>query len=702
MNGHHQPYIQAAIDGEVSRLACAKMGERNNTLFKATAALASLGLGEGEILRNLKPAAEKIGLHGSEFYSTAKRGVKAGRQSPRDVPDPFKKALKGVMPSPKVSVGLPLRSSLAEDGQRPKFCVGNDDGPSVSADEERRHIYKCNGNSVRVKIKRHGGRYVNWYRVTGAEDGWQAGKPEGYEPCPYTGAFDAFDPEFRTELLYWPEGEKDCDTVSREGLPAFTFGGTGDGLPAGINYHLTGRDIVILADNDVGGQKHAIRKAELAQPTAASVRIVEFRELPEKGDVTDFLNAASAADLEERVRQTPLWTPSPPSSDAGASLARELVTCNLADVVPERIDWLWPGRVAIGKLTILAGEPGLGKSQVAIYIASTITRSNKWIGTEVRPRRGRVLMLSAEDGLADTVRPRFDAAGGDASLVSVIRSTQSAGTPGRNRGTFNLAADLSLLEREIERHGDVAMVIIDPLSSYMLHVDSHRNTDVRAVLEPLEEMAERMKVAILATTHLSKGDGKAINRIIGSIAFVAAARAVFTVVEDPDEEGRRLLLHVKNNIARPQPGLAFHLEQREIAPGIIGSAVAWDEMASISVTADQVLSGIGSQRSTKSDAVEFLQDLLAGGPMGVREIEQQAVDASLLTEGKPIGQSKPFRLARAQLGIQPRRSGGLGSGGRWVWGLPGSKMPPDSYDAPIPDEGTLSSDGHLSDVDRRS
>jgi hypothetical protein len=361
-----------------------------------------------------------------------------------------------------------------------------------------------------------------------------------------------------------------------------------------------------------------------------------------------------------------------------------------------------PGRLAIGKLTILAGEPGLGKSQVAIYIASTITRGSKWVGTEDRPRRARVLMLSAEDGLADTVRPRFDAADGDPSMVSVIRATQSTGTPGRNRGTFNLAADLLLLEREIERHGDVALVIIDPLSSYMLHVDSHKNTDVRAVLEPMEEMAERMKVAILATTHLSKGDGKAINRIIGSIAFVAAARTVFTVVEDPDEEGRRLLLHVKNNIAPPQPGLAFRLEQREIAPGILGSAVAWDETASISVTADQALLGIGGQPNTKGDAVEFLLDVLSGGPMEVREIEQHAVDASLLTEGKPIGQSKPFRLARAQLGIKPRRSGGLGAGGQWVWGLPGPKMPSDSYDAPVPDGGTLSSDGHLSNVDRSS
>jgi putative DNA primase/helicase len=699
MNGHHQPYVQAAIEGEISQLACAVTGERNDALFKSTASLASLGVREGEILRHLKPVAENLGLRGSEIYSTVKSGVKAGRESPRDVPDPFKKALKGALPTPSASIALLQRSKVGEAEQPPAFCIGTANGPPVSADEERRHLYRRNGSTIRVKIKRRGGRYVNWYRVT---DGWQAGKPEGYEPCPYTGTLDAFDSEFRTEVLYWPEGEKDCDTLSREGLPAFTFGGTGDGLPAGIDHYLAGRDLVILADNDVGGRKHAVKKAGLAQPIAKSVRIVEFRELPEKADVTDFLVTASLAEFEERVRQTPLWAAPPEPSNASVPLMRELVTCNLSDVTPEKIDWLWPGRLAIGKLTILAGEPGLGKSQMAIYIASTVTRGSNWIGTADRPRRARVLMLSAEDGLADTVRPRFDAAGGDASMVSVIRSTESAGVPGRNRGTFNLAADLMLLEREIERHGDVDLVVIDPLSSYMLNVDSHRNTDVRAVLEPMEEMAERMKVAILATTHLSKGDGKAINRIIGSIAFVAAARAVFTVVEDPDEEGRRLLLHVKNNIARPQPGLAFRLEQREIAPGILGSAVAWDETASVSVTADQALSGISGQSSTKCDAVEFLLDVLSAGPMDVREIEQHAVSASLLTEGRPIGQSKPFRLARGQLGIQPRRSGGLGSGGRWVWELPGTKVPSQPYDAPNTDEGTLGSDGHLSVADGSS
>ena len=128
-----------------------------------------------------------------------------------------------------------------------------------------------------------------------------------------------------------------------------------------------------------------------------------------------------------------------------SAVARELVTCNLSDVTAEKIDWIWPGRIAVGKLTLLAGEPGLGKSQVTLYVASTITRGTQWVASHDRARRGRVLMLSAEDGLADTVRPRFDAAGGDPAMVRIIRATRT----GPAHGTFNLAADLVLLEREI-------------------------------------------------------------------------------------------------------------------------------------------------------------------------------------------------------------------------------------------------------------
>ena len=573
------------------------------------------------------------------------------------------------------------RCDTDASARRAPVFLADKRGPAVLKDEVRRHVYLRNRLPVRIKIKRRSGRYSNWYRVTRTGVcGWQAGKPIGFIPCPYTGEFDAFDPEFLTEPLYWPEGEKDCDTLSRQGLSAFTFGGTGDGLPPDIKNYLKGRDIIILADNDGAGNEHAIVKAERAHASGAtSVRLVEFPELPLKGDVSDFLKNSSVKDLEDCVRQTPFREPPTITGEPQIATARELVTCNLSDIAPEKIDWIWPGRIAVGKLTLLAGEPGLGKSQVVLYVASVISRGGTWIGQHEKARRGRILMLSAEDGLADTVRPRFDAAGGDPAMVSIIRATRS----GPTHGTFNLAADLILLEREIARYGDVELVIIDPISSYMLKVDSHRNTDVRSVLEPIGEMAERLRVGVLATSHLSKGDGRAINRIIGSIAFVAAARAAFTVVEDPDVEGRRLFLSVKNNIAPTQRGLAFRLEQQEVSPGVVGSFVAWDENVEVKVTADQVLSGTGDQSSTKNDAAQLLLDLLARGPMPVREIELHAVEASLLAEGKLIGQSKPFRLARADLDIKSRRAGGLAGDGQWVWELPGSKVPSDPYDAQL-------------------
>jgi hypothetical protein len=389
----------------------------------------------------------------------------------------------------------------------------------------------------------------------------------------------------------------------------------------------------------------------------------------------------------------------PPATPTEAvSNGRSLVTCTLSDIAPEKIEWLWPGRIAVGKLTLIAGEPGLGKSQTTLFVAAAVTTGERWPDDSGAAPLGSVIILSAEDGLADTTRPRFDAAGGDASRVGVIRAVETTDAHGSVRGSFNLAADLVLLEAEIIKRGDVRLVIIDPVSSYMGKTDSHKNADVRSVLEPIGEMAERLRVAVLAITHLSKGDGKAINRFIGSIAFVAAARAAFTVVADAEDDAglRRLFLQVKNNIAPPAPGLAFRLEQREVAPGIIGSSLAWDSTP-VTMTADQALGGGGDDggHTAKDDAADFLCDVLAAGPLPAKDIERLAAEAGLLGNGKPIGQTKAFRLARKDLGIVPARTGGLGSGGQWVWALPTPKMPSNTYDALATEEGTLGSEGHL-------
>ena len=196
----------------------------------------------------------------------------------------------------------------------PRIYPWGDDGPPVRAGEMRRHLYRDNGAVVRVKIKRADGGFINWYRV-GA--GWQAKKPDDYRPVPYvTDDIDPFKPELIADEIFWTEGEKDVDTLNRLNLPAFTFGGVGDGLPGDIGHYLKDRHLVIPADNDQAGRDHAEKKAALAHSMgAASIKIVHFLELPEKNDVSDFIEGGGTAEqLVDRTTKALLWRP-----DASAS-----------------------------------------------------------------------------------------------------------------------------------------------------------------------------------------------------------------------------------------------------------------------------------------------------------------------------------------------------------------------------------------------
>lgn len=205
---------------------------------------------------------------------------------------------------------FPDRTTPDQDG-KPRFVVAGNEGPRIRNDEKRRHIYCQGGVPVRIKIMRNDGDAFNVFRVRSADGvtGWQYRKPDGFEAVPYfvgSNPFDA-DPE---QPIYWPEGEKDADTLAKLGLLAFTFGGCGDGLPAGCEQYLAGRQVVILADNDDEGRKHAEKKAALALPVASSVRVVHFEELPNKGDVSDWINAGHTRDgLTARVEASSLQEP---------------------------------------------------------------------------------------------------------------------------------------------------------------------------------------------------------------------------------------------------------------------------------------------------------------------------------------------------------------------------------------------------------
>jgi putative DNA primase/helicase len=324
---------------------------------------------------------------------------------------------------------------------------------------------------------------------------------------------------------------------------------------------------------------------------------------------------------------------------------------------------------------LLGGPPGLGKSQVTAFIAAIVSNGGAWPCSEGSTIAGSVIFMSAEDGIQDTIVPRLIAAGANTDRIQIVAAaTQPDGT---GRKTFSLKTDVDLLELKAKEIGDVRLIIVDPISAYMGGSDGNGNVETRAVLEPLADMANRLRIAVVAVTHLNKGAGggnqSALNRFAGSIAFIAAARAAFAVIEDSDDENRRLLLQAKNNLGPKCKGLAFRMEQRLI-PGEILSSNIYFESEHVTQSIDEALTasegrGRGEQTSSKEDAAEFLAELLAHGPVDVLEVERQARAATLLDDDKRLRQNKAFREARRDLGVLSTRQG-FGRGSRYVLSLP--------------------------------
>jgi hypothetical protein len=303
---------------------------------------------------------------------------------------------------------LPTRTAPDTDG-KPKFFQWGDDGPPRRDNEARRHVYCRDSAPVRIKVKnaQNGGGplFVNWYRVVdGSATGWQAKRPAGYQDVAYIGAVNPFDPELSADAIFWPEGEKDCDTLGKINFPAFTFGGTGDGLPEAAAEFLSTRHVVILADNDSQGYGHAEKKAALAHSVGAdSVKIVHFPELPPHGDVSDCIAAGmTAAELAARAEAAPSWQPAPmvePSTQqkpgvlnwrCGALLASALQGMTFAAV-----RYVLPGYVPEG-VTILAGKPKAGKSWLVLDLCLATAAGRFTLGT-LKPHQGDVLYLALED-----------------------------------------------------------------------------------------------------------------------------------------------------------------------------------------------------------------------------------------------------------------------------------------------------------------
>jgi hypothetical protein len=273
-----------------------------------------------------------------------------------------------------------------------------------------------------------------------------------------------------------------------------------------------------------------------------------------------------------------------------------------------------------------------------------------------------VVILSAEDGLADTIRPRFDAAGGDPSRVVAVSTVPDEEG---NERQLSIPGDLHVIEAAIDRVGAV-LVVIDPLMAFLPgEVNSHRDQDVRRALAPLARLAERTGAAIVVVRHLNKATGgNALYRGGGSIGIVGAARSGLLIAKHPEDDGRRVLASIKCNLAPPAPSLVFSLSSAE--SGAVW--VEWKGESSLDAAALLSAPTDHEERSALSEAQEFLREALSDGPQPAAEVRQEADSAGIA--------KRTLDRARQSLGVVAEREGEAGKrgGGKWLWRLPSVKV----------------------------
>jgi RecA-family ATPase len=260
----------------------------------------------------------------------------------------------------------------------------------------------------------------------------------------------------------------------------------------------------------------------------------------------DLLTHAGPLHPENHSRQS--------SAAAGHLSASEGIL--VSEVEPERVEWLWPGRLPLGKLAVLDGDPGLGKSVVTLDVAARVSAGREL--PDGRPcESAGVVLLSAEDGLGDTIRPRLDAAGADSERIFALSTVVEA--KGGER-VISLTKDLAVIDRAIERVG-AGLVVVDPLMAFLSEkTDSYKDQDIRRALAPLAALAERTRAAILIVRHLTKAaGGNTLYRGGGSIAIIGAARSGLVIAQDPEDSERRILAANKHNLSRPASSLAFRI-----------------------------------------------------------------------------------------------------------------------------------------------
>ncbi len=318
-----------------------------------------------------------------------------------------------------------------------------------------------------------------------------------------------------------------------------------------------------------------------------------------------------------------------------------------SDVSPRAVTWLWKPFIPLGKLTLIAGRPGQGKSLATAWLAAAVTRAH---GIDVAA--GSALVLTAEDDPEDTVRPRLEAAGADLERVWIAPSA---------------TLDVDQLAQLADDAGDLRLVTIDPIAAFMPStVNSWKSSDVRGYLEPLRVFAAERRIAVVLVQHLNRraDSSDALDRIADSAGVPQLCRSVLVWGPDPsDPEGdhgpRKILARAKSNLAKSSASATFSIEERATSHGIPAPALKRGEDRR--VEAEDVIVN-AEARTAHDDAVEWLRSVLADGPMTAKELRRRSREDGL--SDRTVDRAKKAAGAVSR----PHRSDAGITG--WQWEIP--------------------------------
>lgn len=411
-------------------------------------------------------------------------------------------------------------------------------------------------------------------------------------------------------------------------------------------------DLVILADVLKATGAPDPKAIEAAGAVGARLALPAWAGQRPEG-MTD-MNDLGVSDGAEAVRRCITEAQSVTIADTGVTSRRSADIVCLSDVHPEAVIWLWEPYIPCGKLTLLEGDPSIGKTFVALAWASIASRGNPWPDAKDGSLRGRnepadVLYMTAEDGLADTIRPRLDAMGADVSRIHCL--VGGRGIDGTPCGVS--LSDLDILGAALTKVRPV-LLIVDPIQAFLgAKVDMHRANEVRPILAGLSGLAEKHGCAVVAIRHLAKGRAeKSMYKGLGSIDFTAAARSVLIAAKESGDTDARAIVHLKSSCAPPGASMGYKLTDGKL------QWTGKSEMTAATATAPEATC---DENSAMEEAGDWLQSELSHGPRLSADLHRSAHAAGIA--------SRTLRRAANRLGVHKQKQG-FGPSAEVTWSIP--------------------------------